>query len=375
MNPTTLAEEATLGTLLLDPPQVATVQGFLRPADFRDTWHRRIYATMLTRQAAGNPMTPQNIHADLVDAARADDGVRAVRLVSLMEVPPTRPKAARYAALVLEASLRRQVRDLGLLLRAGAVVATADGAGPRAATIGPFAEIGAQLSDARNRWDVARAGTFDTPATPDVTALAAGDAHRLETAMAASRLLEAAPPPLPANVAHAELDVLAAVLARPGDLAGVRGRISGSLFSVEAHLATWAAICDLADLGEPIDAVTVCWQTQREEALRGKGIDAEVVLWLSTHPPAGDATRAARTMAALATRTVADRSAQQLAAAAEHPGINVTDLLDTAARHVAAVQRAITGPTAPRPGSWRRPRHLQLVGPAVGAARSAGRSL
>ena len=376
MNPTTLAEQATLGTLLVDPAQIATVQGFLRPADFLDTWHRTIYAAMLTRAIAGQPITPQDIHADLVVDAHPDERTRVVRLTSLMEVPPPRPKAARYAAMVLEASLRRQVRDLGLLLRAGAVVAAADTAAPHAALSGPFAEIDAQLHDARDRWDAATAGTFDTPPPPDPTALIATDAHRVEVAMAASRLLDAAPPPHPEQIARSELDVLAAVLAYPAQLGAVRMRITPSLFTDETHLATYAAICDLADLGEPIDAVTVCWQAQREQALRGKGIDADVVLRLSMNPPAGDPVHAASTMAALATRGVADRSAEQLATAAGHPGIDVNDLLDTAGTHLAAVQRAIAGPIQPRPGSWSRPRHLQLVGSLETATpRSAGRSL
>jgi len=376
MNPTTLAEQATLGTLMVDPAQIATVQGFLRPADFLDTWHRTIYATMLTRAIAGHPITPQDIHADLVADAHPDERTRVVRLTALMEVPPARPIAARYAAMVLEASLRRQVRDLGLLLRAGAVVAAADTAGPHAALGGPFTEIDTQLRDARDRWDAAAAGTFDTPPALDATALAATDAHRLEVAMAAARLVDAAPPPHLQQIARAELDVLAAVLAYPSQLGAVRMRITPSLFTDDTHLATYAAICDLADLGEPIDAVTVCWQAQREQTLRGKGIDAATVLRLSVNPPAGDPAHAAATMAALATRTVADRSAEQLAAAAGHPGIDVNDLLDTAGTHMAAVQRAIAGPTQPRPGSWSRPRHLQLVGSLeTGASTSASRSV
>jgi replicative DNA helicase len=376
MNPTALAERATLGTLLIDPAQFPTVQGFLQPADFLYTWHRNIYAAMRTRQIANDPITPTDIHADLVAAGHPEENRRAVRLVELMEVPPPHPKAARYAAMVLEASLRRQVRDLGLLLQAGAVVAAANIAGPDVAPAGPLAEIEAQLRDARERWNAATTGTVDTPITLDVNQLEIAAAHRTNVALRAARLVDAATPPKPGKVLRAELNVLAAVLAMPSQLAAVRMRITASLFTDETHLATYAAICDLADLGEPIDAITVCWQAQREQILRGKGLDAEAVLQLTIDPPAGDPGYHAGVMADLASRTVADRCAQQLAVAAEHPGITLADLLDTAGHHVAAVRRAIAGPHQPRPGSWSRPRHLQLVGAhQASASRSARVSL
>ena len=376
MNPTALAERATLGTLLVDPAQIVAVQGFLRPADFLHIWHRNIYAAMLTRQIAKDPITPTDIHGDLIAGGHPEENRRAVRLVELMEVPPARPKARRYAAMVLEASLRRQVRDLGLLLQAGAVVAAAETAGPGVAHADPFAEIEAQLRDARQRWNAATTGTVDTPITPDVKQLDIAAAYRTSVALRAARLVDAATQPRAGRVLRAELNVLAAVLAVPSKLAAVRMRITSSLFTDETHLATYAAICDLADLGEPIDAITVCWQAQREQTLRGKGLDADAVLQLTIDPPAGDPGYHAGVMADLASRTVADRCAHQLALAAGHPGINVADLLDTAGNHVAAVQRAITGPTQPRPGTWSRPRHLQLVGAAETAAvRTAGRSL
>ena len=189
MNPTTLAEQATLGTLLVDPAQIAAVQGFLRPTDFLTIWHRNIYAAMLARHQAQQPVTAKDIHADLVAAGHPDENSRGVRLVALMEIPPAHPQARRYAVMVLEASLRRQVRDFGVLLRAGAVVAAADIAGPDAAHAGPFAEIDAQLCDARRRWAAACAGTIDPPASTD-TNLDPASADRIDIALKAARLVD-----------------------------------------------------------------------------------------------------------------------------------------------------------------------------------------
>jgi replicative DNA helicase len=154
----------------------------------------------------------------------------------------------------------------------------------------------------------------------------------------------------------------------------VRTRISGSLFTDPARLATFAAICDLAERGDPIDPVTVCWSAQREQTLRGKGLDADTVVRLAANPPAGDGAHAASVMASFAARAVADRSAAQLAEVANHPGIDLADMLDTARAHAAAVRRAVAGPTGPRPGNWSRPPHLQLVG-ATPAAKTDGRAM
>jgi replicative DNA helicase len=374
VKPTTLAERATLGTLLVDPVQIATVQGFLRPTDFLTTWHRDVYAAMLARHQAQQPVTAKDIHADLVAAGHPDENNRGVRLVALMEVPPAHPQARRYAIMVLEASLRRQVRDLGVLLRAGAVVAAADTAGRDAAQAGPFAEIDAQLHDARRRWASAGADTTDHPASTDPN-LDAAAADRIDIALKAARLVDHVTAPTSGQILRAELNVLSAVLADPTQLGAVRERITASLFTNDAHLATYAAICDLADTGDPVDAVAVCWQAQHEQVLRGKGLDADTLLELAMDPPPGDAGYHAAQMAALATRTVADQVALQLAVAAEHPGIDVNDLLDTAANHVAAVWRAIAGPVRTPSASTSRSRHLQLVDMPRASPRTAGRTL
>ena len=372
MNPTTLAEQATLGTLLVDPAQIATIQGFLRPSDFLTIWHRNIYTVMLARHQAHQPVAAQDIHADLVDAGHPHENSRGLRLIELMEVPPAHPKATRYAVMVLEASLRRQVRDLGVLVQAGAVIAAADIAGPDAAQAGPFADIDTQLRDAGRRWAATRAGAGDAPATTAADRDAVAD--RTDIALKAARLVDHATAPTPGQILRAELDVLAAVLADPSQLGAVRERITASLFTNDAHLATYAAICDLADTGQTVDAVTVCWQAQHEQTLRGKGLDADTVLRLVIDRPPGDAAYHATLMAALATRTIADQAARQLAVAAEHPGIDMHDLLDTAANHVAAVRRAIVGPQSLSVEAA-RPRHLQLVGVRQPNVRHVGRAL
>ena len=53
---TRLAEEATLGALLLDPTPMAQVRGWLRPGDFADALHGQIYSVLCERNAAGQPM-------------------------------------------------------------------------------------------------------------------------------------------------------------------------------------------------------------------------------------------------------------------------------------------------------------------------------
>ena len=169
---------------------------------------------MLALHEADRPVTVKEIHADLVAAGHPDENNRGVRLVALMEVPPAHPQARRYAVMVLEASLRRQVRDLGVLLRAGAVIATADIAGPDAAQAGPFVEIDAQLRDARRRWASACAGTIDPPASTD-TNLDPASADRVDIALKAARLLDHVTAPTSGQILRAELNVLVCCSRRP----------------------------------------------------------------------------------------------------------------------------------------------------------------
>ena len=48
----TLAEQATLGSLLLEPAHIDHVRAWLRPGDFADWWHAQVYTAILERRAA-----------------------------------------------------------------------------------------------------------------------------------------------------------------------------------------------------------------------------------------------------------------------------------------------------------------------------------
>ena len=123
-DPTNLAERATLGALLADPHQLGTVACWLRPSDFAHWWHAEIYRALLRKPRLarrGDPVaTAEHVRRTLVEALdhrRADPPA----LHGLMQAAPTRPVAARYAAMVVEASIRRRVAGLGVHLQAAAV--------------------------------------------------------------------------------------------------------------------------------------------------------------------------------------------------------------------------------------------------------------
>ena len=62
-----LAEQAALGGLILAPRHLDTVRRWLRPADFTDPWHARVYDTLCERHSAGETITPVTIGTDLQD--------------------------------------------------------------------------------------------------------------------------------------------------------------------------------------------------------------------------------------------------------------------------------------------------------------------
>ena len=117
-----LAEAATLGSLLLDPAQLEQLARWLRSADFADPWHAEVYTVMRERLAAREHVDPEGIGCQLLERVgprRAD----LPRIAGLLHAIPVPPRPLRYAAMVLESSLRREVAGQGVLLRAAALSA------------------------------------------------------------------------------------------------------------------------------------------------------------------------------------------------------------------------------------------------------------
>ena len=159
MNAVHLAEQATLGALMLERELAADVTTWLRAEDFDHPWHRSVYASIRELHAAHAPVDPQRVGLALADrlGPRAD----LPHLLDLLQAAPTRPVGHRYAAMVLEASLRRDTACQGVLLQAAALSAgLSQHSRPVTAVV---AQVDASLDHAEHRW---RSRDRATPSRP-----------------------------------------------------------------------------------------------------------------------------------------------------------------------------------------------------------------
>ena len=151
-----LAETATLGSLLFDSDQFEQVARWLRSGDFADPWHAEVYVAMRERLAAGMRVEPEGVGRQLLERVgprRAD----LPRIAGLLHATPVRPRPLRYAAMVLESSLRREVAGQGVLLRAAALsAALAQESRP---VLAVTAMVEGTLATGEQRWQLASGGT------------------------------------------------------------------------------------------------------------------------------------------------------------------------------------------------------------------------
>src|SRR5579884_3328617 len=107
------AEQAVLGSLLIDPRAVERIASFLRPADFYLPVNGEIYASMLT-------LYERDMRTDIVTLAdylrsqeRLDDLGGAAYLASLANLVPTSINVDYYARIVERLSVLRQLVEAG----------------------------------------------------------------------------------------------------------------------------------------------------------------------------------------------------------------------------------------------------------------------
>lgn len=272
-----MAERAALGALLLgrDADNNHAVVRWLRPGDFFDPWHREVYRAIRDRIVAAEPVDAHTVGLGLLDRLgpnRAD----VVRLGALLRATPAQPDPPRYARMVLEAALRREIAGLGVLLRAGALVAVLEG-NPRPLA-GVAAAVDANIDAADFRWKTANAG----PTPGGSPRIAAGTEPRpiglhpgpdglpgprrvrgADAAEGAGRLLHVHPMPTPVEVADREAALVAALIADPAALGSVRSWLRPDAVTNDAWRPVYAAMLRLADRGTPVDTVTVCWEASR----------------------------------------------------------------------------------------------------------------
>jgi hypothetical protein len=341
MNATELAEQATLGALMLDPAHADQITGWLRPGDFWHPWHETIYTTIRERLSARDPIDPVSVGHDLV-ARHGHRRADLPRLAGLLEAVPPRAEPRRYAVMVLESALRREVPGYGVLLQAGALSAQLAGKATNLTRVTTMVE--AALNAGATRWAQAHgqplAHTDFTNARPAGSPSASPRALRLlprrtpeedsrSAALDADRFLRAHPTRDKAAVTARERELIIALIRYPDDIAAVASWLRPEAVADRTWRPVYGALVHLSELGQPIDQVTVAWEVHRAERCRGRGPEVRDLGSAMDTTPAIDPAHAARMVAGDQLRQLADRAAQALRTSAANPGLDLTDLFVT----------------------------------------------
>lgn len=108
MNPLD-AENAVVGSILVDARCLSEVRELLRPEDFALAIHQEIYRAALALERQNAPIDPVTIREE---AAKAGTEISGQYMMDLMSNTPTAANAGAYARITRDASLRRQISDL-----------------------------------------------------------------------------------------------------------------------------------------------------------------------------------------------------------------------------------------------------------------------
>jgi len=136
--------------------------------------------------------------------------------------------------------------------------------------------------------------------------------------------------------------LLACVLRTPGQLDDVRTWLDPDDFTIPDRGACYQAALDLHDRGEPIDPVTLAWETRRqappqptEEAGETTALDSERLMQLyGDGYPAQVAPYYGRQILESSIRTTTAQAARDLKTLAAQPSIPPADLLSAAAHRI-----------------------------------------
>lgn len=101
------AEQAVLGSILIDARCLEAVTRMLRPHDFGVETNRGIYQVMLGMDRAGRRIDPVTVLENMKQAGICIEGQTRGYILQLMDITPTAANVEEYARIVREEALRR----------------------------------------------------------------------------------------------------------------------------------------------------------------------------------------------------------------------------------------------------------------------------
>ncbi|MFF3257836.1 DnaB-like helicase N-terminal domain-containing protein [Streptomyces sp. NPDC002932] len=253
MNPLHNAEQAVLGSVLLDPEQLAHLT-WLAPGHFDRPVHQALFAALRKLPDDGHHATtaetpvPLSWVTDAVDAAGLHvRGLTAVYAHTLVSACPHAAHAPVYGRMVLEGAIHRSITGHAIRLhqaaRADALRGGVEGALHCADVLSGV------LSDLAQRWGSEPRPVEPPPATAPVTAALA---------------------PLPVEAGQAVEDerfLLAVLTERQKAMDEVVDWLRPGDFSDPALGQLYRCLAALHHRGEPIDRITLLWEAQRRGLL------------------------------------------------------------------------------------------------------------
>lgn len=263
MTPLDHAEQAVLGALFLDPGQLDRLGDWLRPEHFGRPAHTALYAAMLKLRAEGHPATsedaagpvPMSWVTDTVrEADRHTRGLTAVHPHLLVSACPRSEHAPMYGRMVLESAIHRSVTRHADQLHQAALADLRTGTAEE--SVHQAEILSDVLADLAHTW-----GTEPRPLQPPTT-------HAQQA--------EPTAPVSDQTLADEEF-VLGCLATRPEQLLDLVRWLHPDDFADPGHQQIYRALGTLHHRGEPIDQLTVLWETQRRGALDDSTLNADRV--------------------------------------------------------------------------------------------------
>ncbi|WLW56929.1 DnaB-like helicase N-terminal domain-containing protein [Streptomyces sp. YU58] len=339
MNPLLSAEQAVLGSVLLDPGQLAHLD-WLSPDHFCRPIHQALFAALRKLRTENHPAVATGERVPLswvTDAvAEASNHVRGLTAVYphiLISACPHPEHAPVYGRMVLEGAIHRSVTAQAIRLhqaaRADALQGAVEGALHHADVLAGV------LEDLAHRWGSDPRPV--APATPPPTT-------------------PVAPPPARADqVAEDEQFLLAVLVEQPKAMDEVVGWLRPGDFADPAHGQLYRCVGALHHRGEPIDRITVLWEAQRRGLLADGTLTAEQLTAVCDGVGAGSAEWLGEQIMRSSVARTAAASARAIRALAENetlaPGMLISHALHALGPldEVRARWQAANGAPAPPP--------------------------
>jgi len=334
-----LAEQATLGSLLLNPQHFGEVEKWLRGQDFTDPWHRQVWTLMREAHTAHAPLDAIGLGAVLRERL-APHQVQLVRVHDLLRAAPAKADARASARVVVDHGVRREVTSQTVLLEAAALAAATNLEAK--AIISGTRVVGAALIVAGERW--ADAHGIDTARVVDslpVQVRAAGQSTDLR--LAADRYLSCHHAPDPAAAEINEARLVACLVTHPTAIAPTLDWLKPGDLTNAPWRTVYAALEHLAATGQDVDLVTLSAQIMRTGKRFGPGPDLGALLRGVDAEIASVPGHLRKVVAGDQLRAIAAAGSTLLRATAEDPTTTVPELLGEAhvvldrMRHLASV--------------------------------------